>query len=530
MKAITKLGQENNRNKNSKKFSYPPVSNNTNKFLSKKRKRGKNFQRNEQEESNETLSETNETTLNTKKKKGGANKFNNQSTTTINKKREKFINMNDSIVTKDKRNKKIFSSKSKSRENGDNSGFSKEKEEDKGEIIKKNFKKKNYKIKRNNFRTKGKRRQRRNNSIKAYIRRQLLKKDIFYKNKFEEIKQQFLSEKEEIVFSFNQKINTQNKKIALLTEIQNQSEIHSKKMNKYILDLGTRFNHLFNSCKVLYIRKICDFIIEGLIDNYGDSMALTERYFSNNKGIKFQLMVFLSNTKGISINSLNLIIDFLMETKQNCSEIIHWNKTDNISFPIMKEVFYILLNKKRKKENDNEFNLNIKEMTDIILSDSTQENINESNDEIITEENETNKSDDEKKEVEEKRDEDVSLNESEEKRIKELMSSNNNYNIKINDLKKMLNEKIKNNEKGDKDIAINTNQIIDTSYFYNLWKKSFRKEKYKTSIDYMTHINASYIRSPKRMNDIIVKLLPNYEINFFDEDPSKLSKKIKWRI
>ena len=521
MKAITKLGQENNRNKNSKKFSYPPVSNNTNKFLSKKRKRGKNFQRNEQEESNETLSETNETTLNTKAKKGGANKSNNQSTTTINKKREKFINMNDSIVTKDKRNKKIFSSKSKSRENGDNSGFSKE-EEDKSEIIKKNFKKKNYKIKRNNFRTKGKRRQRRNNSIKAYIRRQLLKKDIFYKNKFEEIKQQFLSEKEEIVFSFNQKINTQNKKIALLTEIQNQSEIHSKKMNKYILDLGTRFNHLFNSCKVLYIRKICDFIIEGLIDNYGDSMALTERYFSNNKGIKFQLMVFLSNTKGISINSLNLIIDFLMETKQNCSEIIHWNKTDNISFPIMKEVFYILLNKKIKKKNDNEFNLNIKEMTDIILSDSTQENINESNDEIITEENETNKSDDEKKEVEEKRDEDVSLNESEEKRIKELMSSNNNYNIKINDLKKMLNEKIKNNEKGDKDIAINTNQIIDTSYFYNLWKKSFRKEKYKTSIDYMTHINASYIRSPKRMNDIIVKLLPNYEINFFDEDPSKL--------
>ena len=46
----------------------------------------------------------------------------------------------------------------------------------------------------------------------------------------------------------------------------------------------------------------------------------------------------------------------------------------------------------------------------------------------------------------------------------------------------------------------------------------------------MTYINASYIRSPKRMNDIIVKLLPNYEINFFDEDPSKLSKKIKWRI
>ena len=529
MKAITKLGQEKKLNKISKKFSLSPISINTNKFLSKKRKRGKNFQKNEQEENNVTISETNETTLNTKDKKGGANKFNNQSTTTINKKREEFINMNDSIVTKDKRNKKLFSSKSKSRENGDNTVFSEE-VEDKDEIIQKNFKKKNNKKRRKNFRTKGKRKQGRNNSIKAYIRRQLLKKDILYKNKFEEIKQQFLSEKEEIVFSFNQKINTQNKKIALLTEIQNQSEIHSKKMNKYILDLGTRFNHLFNSYKVLYIRKICDFIIEGLIDNYGDSMALTERYFSNNKGIKFQLMVFLSNTKGISINSLNLIIDFLMETKQNCSEIIHWNKTDNISFPKMKEVFYILLNKKRKKENDNEFNLNIKEMTGIILSDSTQENINESNDESISEENETNKSDDEKKEVEEKRDEDVSLNESEEKRIKELMSSNNNYNIKINDLKKMLNEKIKNNEKGDKDIAINTNQIIDTSYFYNLWKKSFRKEKYKTSIDYMTHINASYIRSPKRMNDIIVKLLPNYEINFFDEDPSKLSKKIKWRI
>ena len=35
------------------------------------------------------------------------------------------------------------------------------------------------------------------------------------------------------------------------------------------------------------------------------------------------------------------------------------------------------------------------------------------------------------------------------------------------------------------------------------------------------------IRTSKEMNNMLVKLLPQYKINFFIEDPSKFQKKIK---
>ena len=61
-------------------------------------------------------------------------------------------------------------------------------------------------------------------------------------------------------------IPTQNVKISLLSEIHNSSDKHSKEINVYVMYLGTQFNTLFNSCKVLFVRKICDFLLEGLID------------------------------------------------------------------------------------------------------------------------------------------------------------------------------------------------------------------------------------------------------------------------
>ena len=75
-----------------------------------------------------------------------------------------------------------------------------------------------------------------------------LKSDI--ESKFSEI----INAQNEKIAAQEQKINDQkeeimeaNKKIALLSEIQNQSTILSNKMNKYIMKLGTGFNSLYNS-------------------------------------------------------------------------------------------------------------------------------------------------------------------------------------------------------------------------------------------------------------------------------------------
>ena len=80
------------------------------------------------------------------------------------------------------------------------------------------------------------------------------KKDDENKKKMEKLKSDIESKFSEIINAQNEKINDQkdeimeaNKKIALLSEIQNQSDILSNKMNKYIMKLGTGFNSLYNS-------------------------------------------------------------------------------------------------------------------------------------------------------------------------------------------------------------------------------------------------------------------------------------------
>ena len=162
----------------------------------------------------------------------------------------------------------------------------------------------------------------------------------------------------------DKKIKNQNNKIGLLFSINHHSDIYSQKMENYVLNLGLKFNKLINSFKVLYTRKICNFILNGIINNYGKSLALT-RYDFYAERKNFKLIVFKKNVKHISKYYLNLIIDFLMETKQNTSNIIHIHKDD---IPIMKEIFFILFNKdKNINENENsQFDINIQEMADFI--------------------------------------------------------------------------------------------------------------------------------------------------------------------
>ena len=87
----------------------------------------------------------------------------------------------------------------------------------------------------------------------------------------------------------------------------------------------------------------------------------------------------------------------------------------------------------------------------------------------------------------------------------------------------MLIEKRKNKVKGIKDIAFRNKQIIISSFFYNLWIKSFTKEIYKSSKNYKIFIQKNYILPSKHMINILNRLLSKYKANFLDEDPSKFS-------
>ena len=556
-----------------------PNSNKRGSLLNRKRNRRAKIKRTEKEQSNDAYTETNETTVNRRTHQEIMNE--NESSESIRYNRfmrnnkEKYIKLNE--VTEEKNENKLKKKKreksSSDKEDSDDAIDS----ENKGKLQQKNNKRKKY---YNNKNRKNKTNmKRRNNSLSQIIGRILKKRlDKMTKKtnqqnkkmkeqnnkKIKELNNKITEQSKKIneqnkkineqnkkikelnkakdglnkenvelnmkldghnvkINEQNEKINEQNEKINLLLKIQYQSDIYSKKVNEYIMNIGGKFTCLFNSCKVLYIRKICDFILEGLINNYESSVALTTTTFINNRNVSFKLIVFTKDIKNISKYVLNLIVDFLMETKQNCSSIVHMNKSDNISKPLMKELFYILLNKAQQNSN-NEFSLEIKEMANILL-DNTEDNNNNSEEELIGESNEGNEEEIDESEIIEK-----NINKSDDEMIKKIMSEENNNDIKINDLWKILKEKIRNNDKGIKDIAIKVNQIINPSYFYNLWKNSFKTERYKKLKKYKSFIKESHIKTAKEMNNILVKLLPNYEVNFFDEDPSRFSKKIKNEI
>jgi len=138
----------------------------------------------------------------------------------------------------------------------------------------------------------------------------------------------------------DKKIKNQNNKIGLLLSIYYHSDIYSQKIEKYVLKLWLKFNKLIDSFKVFYTRKICNFILDGIVNSYGKSLALTkyDLYIESNN---FKLIVFKKKMLNIFPKYyLNLIIDFLIETKQNTSNIIFIHKDD---IPIMKGISFIFL-------------------------------------------------------------------------------------------------------------------------------------------------------------------------------------------
>ena len=547
-----------------------------NKLLNKKRMRATNS---ENIESDGVFTETNETTLNKKKKNQDSESQNEQSGSKeensqrsnrfFPNKRAQFLRANKTIIKKRKR------TKSPEKNNKRANNIEKEINDNSVSSGRKDYQPKVKKIKKNNNNNKKNNLKNQKNyskkSLTSLIGMILSKKTKKYDRKFERLNDKIKAQNAKIgtqnktirgqnkkINELNRTINGQNKtiegqnktiegqnktiegqnkaievqnktiegqneKIVLLYEIQNQSDKNSKLIKEYLMSLGTQWNSLYNSCKVLFIRKTCDFILEGIITNYSNSIALTKKRFKNNRGIEFPLMVFINDINGINKFSLNLIADFLMETKQNCSSIIHLNSKDKISEPIMKELFFILLDVSNDKKN-NEYNLEISDKANILFDNNSNEVNYEEEGEEEGEGEEINESNDE---LSENKDDG---NDSEEDTIIQLLSDNNHYDIEITDLKNILKDKVNSNKIGIKEISIKNKEIINSSHFYRLWLKSFQKEKFKKTKDYKSFIDTNVMKSEKDMNGLLVQLLPKYKVNFFDNDPQKFTKKIQNKI
>ena len=316
-----------------------------------------------------------------------------------------------------------------------------------------NRRNKKYFFKRRNLRRKGER----GNNSEGQKNRIISKNYQQIEEKIEKISQEFnkkiteqndrINQQDMEIIKLRKKIKNQDNKLAILSEINNQSEKSSIKMKDYLLKLGRQFNELLNCCKIMFARKICNFILDGIIRKYLRSLALTKYVFTNVRGNKFKLIVFKNSIQGESKYHLNLIIDFLMETKQDTSGKIHIN---DIDFPSLKEIFFILFDKdpiKSEIEGNDEnisddvhFQINIQEMVDFIFKKKNKKNLAfEENKEKNVEEEE----EEESIELNSQSNDDAELMDYDKyinkyPNIKKLLSGKNNNNVSIKNLRKTL--------------------------------------------------------------------------------------------
>ena len=393
-----------------------------------------------------------------------------------------------------------------------------------------------------------------------------------------EIKDNHTKEIKEIKDNYTKEIKGIKNDIKILN-IKNEINIQEHKI------LNGKINSLVNTFKVLYFRKLCDLVLDRIINKYNNKLAKSEKIFGHEKN-KFCIIFAQSDIENISKVKINLLIDFLRYIKYLASKIIHFRKLNGII--IEKEVFYELLDiykgsasgeslkekkgiikitdignilfnlnnddekkderkiKKIEKDIDKFIEVQEKKEEEEGEEEEGKEEDDDENDDNVEEDSEKEKEDDEKEEEEkiyekvpkkekeeedadEKRDEDGEEDENSDdlilEKLKIIMSEKNFTNkIKISNLLKKLKEKYLNaNEKSGNDINI--------QYFYKEWNKSFKIFKYKNSENYknlmsLVSINKKMI-TIEEMKIILNKLLKNEIFNFFEKDPEYCDDSIK---
>lgn len=98
-----------------------------------------------------------------------------------------------------------------------------------------------------------------------------------------------------------------------------------------------------------------------------------------------------------------------------------------------------------------------------------------------------------------------------------------NTNLSLQ-LEKLIKKLELNQEIINSDETINETKTIDGEFFYNSWKKSFYTVKFKLSTKFTNYIKKDKIISLPNMGYYLKKLLDDFFIDIYDDDPNQLEK------
>jgi hypothetical protein len=134
-----------------------------------------------------------------------------------------------------------------------------------------------------------------------------------------------------------------------------------------------KYERLLNSYKILYFRKIANIILDALIKNHKEFLYKTRDIFcdSNKPLIKrnmFGLIISKEKINEVNMNSINLLIDFLMYVKDIAPSIIHLVE----KFPVQIEILFNIFGKEKIKKEGENYIINSLELINTLFSEQKQ--------------------------------------------------------------------------------------------------------------------------------------------------------------
>ena len=333
------------------------------------------------------------------------------------------------------------------------------------------------------------------------------------------------------------------KKMVKLAGLQGEINYQNEKYIKNNLcvkidNLNYKYKVLINSYRVLFIRKLSNIFLDEIYEQYGSYFKTFEFKY---KKKKHKITACVCDINGVGFRNINLIVDFLKHIKIRSSNIIHMQDKE-IKF--RKEILFDFLNRELEKNNIGRDNcLSLKDAISLVFMPKKgkiipqKENTHYENmKKIFQKEKEDNNHPEKTKSKKERKNKNKyktdnydENDEEEEERIKKILSGDENlFETNLSSQLDLLLQKIELNREIVNPVKkLDELKKITPKFFFDSWKNSFTKEKFKNHPKYKYYINPDNITSAKNLGRYLEELLQGITINLEKKDPSKLEQKVE---
>ena len=197
--------------------------------------------------------------------------------------------------------------------------------------------------------------------------------------------------------NIDDKLTTENKFQKIEKEMEKMKEDNTKKFKDHeeifklndldkIIDrkrlniLEKKNDVLLSSYKILYLRKIANIFLDTILNGHSKKLYKTEKIFQDKtkpdyKKWSFPIIIAKEDINSIEINTINLLIDYLMFAKDFSSSVIHIVEKSKAQI----EILFDLFGKEKIKINNEVYTISISLLINSFFSKNIKVDIKNDN-------------------------------------------------------------------------------------------------------------------------------------------------------